>query len=299
MNLMNILMFGYVVATIFGLAFGSFAGAMVWRLRARQLKEDKAAGEKVDDAEYKRLLPLTKVAVKGDRSRCLQCGHELRWYDLVPLFSWLSTRGNCRYCKKPIGRFEPLMELGTAALFVGFYYYWLLSFDPASWPLLIVWAIILVLMMILLAYDAKWFLLPNKVMFTLIILAGGVAAWNIASSTVPVETFWSTAVAVLILGGLYLALWVVSRGAWVGFGDVKLGLALGLLLGDWQLAFLALFLANLLGVIAVMPGLVSKKISRKTHVPFGPFLIGGFFISLFIGSALIDAYLNFTTTLML
>lgn len=296
---MNILMFGYIPALVFGLALGSFAGAMVWRLRARQLVEDKAEGEKVDSKEYKRLLPLTKTAIKNDRSRCLHCGHELRWYDLVPLFSWLSTKGNCRYCKKPIGRFEPLMELGMAALFVGFYHFWVFTYDVTTWPLLIVWAVIIVLMMILLAYDAKWFLLPNRIMFALIGLAAIVAAWNIAASATPIDTFWSTAVAVLLLGGLYLALWLVSRGTWVGFGDVKLGLALGLLLGDWQLAFLALFLANLLGVIAVLPGLISKKISRKSHVPFGPFLIGGFFISLFVGRVIIDAYLNLTTTLML
>ncbi len=293
-------MFGYVAAAILGLAFGSFAGATVWRLRAWQLKEDKKAGEAVDNKEYKRLLPLTKaVSLNDDRSQCLNCGHALRWYDLIPLGSWLSTRGNCRYCKKRIGWFEPLMELGTSALFVGFYLYWLQSYDVSTWPLLVVWAAILVLMMILLAYDAKWFLLPNKAMFILIGLAVGVSAWNIAMSADPMGMFWSTAAAVLILGGLYLALWLVSRGTWVGFGDVKLGLALGLLLGDWQLAFLALFLANLIGVIVVMPGLISKKISRKTHVPFGPFLIGGFFIALFVGHEFIEAYVNFTTTLML
>jgi len=292
-------MFGYFAAVILGLALGSFAGATVWRLRARQLKEDKAAGEKVDNKELKTLLPLTKATLKNDRSRCLHCAHVLRWYDLIPLVSWATTQGKCRYCRHRIGWFEPLIELGTAGLFVGFYHYWVLSYDVATWPFLVVWAIILVLMMILLAYDAKWFLLPNKVMFLLIGLAVGVAAWNIATSVSPVGTLWSTAVAILILSGLYLVLWIISRGAWVGFGDVKLGLALGLLLGDWQLAFLTLFLANLLGVVAVLPGLVTKKLSRKAHVPFGPFLMLGFFIALFVGGELIDAYVHFTTTLML
>lgn len=293
------LIFGYVVAGFLGLVLGSFAGATVWRLRAQQLKEDKADGEKVDSKEFKRLHPLTKSSLKSDRSRCLDCGHTLRWYDLLPIVSWASTSGKCRYCHKSIGWFEPLMELGTAALFVAFYHYWLVMYDPMTWPLLLVWAIILVLMMILLAYDAKWFLLPNKVMFSLIGVSACLAAWNIMMATDPMAALLSTVGAVLILSGLYLALWLISRGAWVGFGDVKLGLALGLLLGNWQLAFLTLFLANFIGALVVMPGLATKKISRKTHVPFGPFLIVGFFIALFVGQDLIDAYVQFTTTLML
>ena len=296
---MNMLTVGYLLAVVLGLLMGSFAGATVWRLRARQLKEDKAAGEEVDAKELKRLLPLTKASLKNDRSRCLACGHTLRWYDLLPLVSWLSTRGKCRYCNVAIGRFEPIMELLTAALFVGFYYYWTVSYPLSTWPVLLVGAVCIVLMVILLAYDAKWFLLPDRIMYILIAIAACVAVWNIVTSLDPLITLWSTLGAVLILSGLYLLLWTWSHGAWVGFGDVKLGLALGLLLSDWQLAFLTLFLANLIGIVAILPGLVSKKISRKTHVPFGPFLITGFFIALFFGYRIIDWYLTLTPMLML
>ena len=79
-------------------------------------------------------------------------------------------------------------------------------------------------------------------------------------------------------------LWRVSAGRWVGFGDVKLGVALGLLLANWQLAFLALFLANLIGTLLVLPGLVMKKVTRETQVPFGPLLIVGFGLSLLFGA---------------
>lgn len=292
-------MFGYLVAAALGLVMGSFAGAAVWRLRARQLKEDKAAGEKVDGKELKQLLPLTKASIKSDRSQCLHCGHTLGWYDLIPLVSWLNTHGRCRYCSAPIGYFEPLMEIMTASLFVGFYYYWTISYPASAWAVLIVGAVSIVLMAILIAYDAKWFLLPDRIMVILIGIAAGVAVWNIVTSPQPLETLWSTVGAVLILSGLYLSLWLFSHGAWVGFGDVKLGLALGLLLSDWQLAFLTLFIANLIGAAVVIPGLLSKKLSRKTHVPFGPFLIAGFFIALFFGQIIIDRYLNLTSTLML
>src|SRR3954468_7466811 len=87
-----------VTLMILGLCLGSFAGATVWRLRARQLVEDKAEGEKVDGKEYKKLLPLTQTTTATDRSRCLHCGHTLAWYDLLPLVSWVSTKGRCRYC---------------------------------------------------------------------------------------------------------------------------------------------------------------------------------------------------------
>lgn len=107
-----------VVLGVLGLIFGSSQGATVWRLRARQLREDKRDGEPYDKKEYARLIPLTKPSLTDDCSRCLDCGHELAWYDLVPLVSWLATGGKCRYCRKPIGAFEPLMETGTAALLV-------------------------------------------------------------------------------------------------------------------------------------------------------------------------------------
>ncbi|HEY0965215.1 MAG TPA: prepilin peptidase [Candidatus Saccharimonadales bacterium] len=282
----------YVVAGFLGLVMGSFAGAQVWRLRAHQLVEDKAEGEQYDKKELKRLLPLTKHTLKDDRSRCLHCHHELAWYDLLPLVSWLSTGGKCRYCKKSIGWFEPLMEIGTAAVFVAFYHHWVTSYGVESWPLLVIWAVILVMMMILLAYDAKWFLLPDKIMFPLIGLSLIVAVWQIWTAAEPLTALGSTVGAVMLLGGLYLLLWLVSRGAWVGFGDVKLGLALGLLLGDWTLAFLTLFLANFLGLLVVLPGLVTKKMSRKTHVPFGPMLIVGFFIALFYGHSIIGLYVS-------
>jgi prepilin signal peptidase PulO-like enzyme (type II secretory pathway) len=295
---MDMQIWGYIIVAVAGLIFGSFAGAYVWRLRAKQLIEDKKQGEEYDKKEYRRLEVLTKANVASDRSRCLECGHRLHWFDLIPLISWVSTGGRCRYCKKSIGRFEPLMELGTALLFVLAYHFWAISY-ATSWPLLVAWVVTIVLMMILLAYDAKWFLLPNRVMFVLIGVSLLISGWNIVHSLDPMSAFLSTLGAIVILSGLYLLIWVISKGAWVGFGDVKLGLALGLLLGDWQLAFLALFLANLLGVIAIMPGLLSKKISRGTHIPFGPFLIAGFFIALFFGHQIIGWYISFATMLML
>lgn len=283
-----------------GLCFGSFAGAQVWRLRARQLMEDKAEGEDYDKKELKALLPLTQHKVSDDRSQCLHCGHQLAWYDLLPLVSWLSTGGKCRYCHAKIGNFEPLIELGVAVFFAASFLFWP---QPLTAPLeiiqFIIWLITGVMLAILLAYDAKWFLLPDRIVFPLIALATLYAGIELVQTTNVFLTVLSLIGAAFILSGIYLLLWLISRGKWIGFGDVKLGLILALLLGRWELALLALFLANLVGCIIVLPGLATKKLSRTTQIPFGPMLIIGFVIAALFGDAIIAWYLSATSTLML
>lgn len=292
-------MLTYLLVGFLGLVFGSFAGATVWRLRARQLAEDKKEGEPVDAGELKRLKPLLGHGFSNDRSRCLACGHELAWYDLIPLVSWATGKGKCRYCKQPIGWFEPTIELLTAGLFISFYHYWVSGGTVFSIEL-ILWLVALVLLVILFVYDAKWFLLPNIVMWPFIAVSVAVALLQLVMADNFVESALSLLWAIVILAGLYFMLWFASRGAWVGFGDVKLGLGLALLLGEWQLAFLTVFLANLLGTIIVIPGLLSGKLSRKAHIPFGPLLILGFLISLYFGGGIIDATADYiSTTLML
>jgi len=304
-----------VFSSVFGLLAGSFAGATVWRLRARQLVEDDerlveltrrkklsrderleraelAEGKIERAAERRRLDPLLKKPFTTDRSRCLSCHHTLAWYDLLPVASWLSTGGRCRYCRARIGRFEPLVEVGSALLFGLFAWYWMSHHAQWDGLMLAIWAVILVLMVVAFAYDAKWFLLPDTIMWPLIVMSGIVAGFNIVQATNQGAALLSVAGAVLVLSGLYLALWLLSRGAWIGFGDVKLGLSLGLLLGDWQYALLALFLANFIGLLFVLPGLLSGRLSRRAHVPFGPFLIIGFFVTLFWGQAVTLLYQN-------
>lgn len=286
---------------LLGLVAGSFSGATVWRLRARQLIADKKQKEPVDTAELKRLKPLADQTISNDRSRCLDCGHELAWYDLIPLLSWASTGGRCRYCKQHIGWYEPVVELASAGLFFSFAVYWMSTYDLADmWAVFALWIVVLVGIIILFIYDLKWFLLPNSVMWPFLAGSGAVAAIYVIVSSQPIQQLVSMLLGALILSGLYLALWFASKGAWVGFGDVKLGLGLALLLADWQLAFLTLFLANAIGTLLVVPGLITGSLSKKAHIPFGPLLITGFFIALYFGDAIIDQlYLLSTTMLML
>ncbi|MDB5168248.1 MAG: putative Prepilin peptidase [Candidatus Saccharibacteria bacterium] len=279
------------ILAMFGVILGSFAAASVWRLRARQLVEDKAAGEPVDKAEYKKLVPLTQSTVKADRSRCLHCTHPLAWYDLIPLISWISVKGKCRYCHVSIGWFEPLMELGVAVFFVASYLLWPHNLtDSLSIVQFIVWLASGVMLAVLFGYDLKWFLLPDSIVFPLIGASAIFAAIDLATTSNLTAALTSLVGAVTILSGLYFALWHVSKGQWIGFGDVKLGLALALLLVDWRLAFIALFAANLIGCLIVIPGMLAKKITRSSRIPFGPLLIVGAVLAMLCGPLLLSAY---------
>lgn len=287
----------YVGLVLFGLCLGSFAGASVWRLRARQLEEDKAQGEQVDKKEYKQLKQLMEISKTKDSSRCLHCGHVLAWYDLLPLVSWLSLKGKCRYCHKAIGRFEPAIEIGVAAFFVLSYILWPYELlTPLAVTQFILWLVAGVGLAILFVYDLKWFLLPNVVMFSVIGVSAASAVVALLQATDTVATLVSTLIGVFILSGLYLVIYLISKGQWIGFGDIKLGLALALLLSDWRLAFLALFAANLIGCLIVIPGMISGKINRQTRIPFGPLLILGTAVALFTGGFIIDVY--FSTLLL-
>jgi leader peptidase (prepilin peptidase) / N-methyltransferase len=259
-----------VALAILGLSFGSFASATVWRLHK-------------------------KKDIVNDRSECESCHHKLAWYDLIPVISWVLLSGKCRYCKKPIRAELPLTELLTAVLFVGSYVMWPYSMNTFGEGMLFgLWLVAIILLVILFVYDMKWMLLPDKVVFPLIAVGTLMAITRFTIAEDMTATILGSVYAVLILSGLYLALFVVSKGKWVGLGDVKLGIFLGLGLGSWELALLCLFLANFLGCLVVVPGILSGKMKRTSRVPFGPFLIGGFLLTFIFGQYIIDWYLMFS-----
>lgn len=276
-----------------GLVLGSFSGATVWRLRARQLRNDENNGEKVNAKDKRSIAKLKPRAFHKDRSVCLHCGHDLKWYDLIPIASWLSTRGKCRYCRKPIGKFEPIVEISLSLFFVLSFLFWPGELaTPLELAQFAIWLIAGTGMAILFAYDMKWFLLPDAVTFPLIGLGAVNALLYILASPSPLESIFSVAWSCLILGGLYYAIYVFSKKQWVGFGDVKLGLALGLLIANWQYAILTLFLANLIGTIIILPLLASGVLRKGAHVPFGPLLISGWAIAGIFGGKIIGWYLS-------
>lgn len=255
-----------VALFVLGLILGSFVNAAVWRLKKK-----------------KDLLI--------DRSECTKCHYKLAWYDLIPVLSWVFLKGKCRKCHKPISPQYPIVELSLAAFFVASLAFW--PYELNSVPHLLhfaIWLIAGVGLAILFVYDLRWLLLPDRVVFPLIGLGVGVAILKALEAESLIQYVLDVGGSLLILSGLYFALFVFSSGRWVGFGDVKLGLALALLLSNWQLALLALFLANLAGTLFFTPALLFKKVKRSSHVPFGPFLIIGFILAGLFGHSIVDWY---------
>ena len=280
-----------LVLLVLGLVLGSFAGAQVWRLRASQLVADKKSGDPFDHPEYTRLKKLTSGKLSKDRSRCLHCNYELRWHDLIPLASWIRLKGKCRQCRHPIGAMEPLIEIGTAVFFVASFLFWPFELNSGlAIASLVLWLVAGVGLAILFAYDAKWYLLPDRVNVFVIAIGLISAVLAVLASSDTVGAIISVIGAVGILSGLYLVLYFVSKGRWIGFGDIKLGLGLGLLLADWRLAVIALFFANLIGCLIVIPLMVMGKLKRDSQVPFGPLLIAGAIVAKLIGVGIVEFY---------
>ncbi|HSW65908.1 MAG TPA: prepilin peptidase [Bacillota bacterium] len=255
-----------VVLVLLGLCFGSFVNALVWRLHEKR-------------------------NWVSERSECPHCHHILSGWDLIPVVSWLLLRGKCRYCHKPIPD-TPLTELAVPALFVLSYYAWPYAFHGAGLFTFVLWLVFIVGFVVLAVYDIRWFLLPDKVIFPYI----GLAVVQVLGVWLFFDGTWHQAagslVGAIIISGLFWALYEVSKGKWIGFGDVKLGIILGLLAGGVTHAFLLLFMASFIGMFISLPLVLMGKANRKSHLPFGPLLLAGLVLVVLFGSSLIDSYMR-------
>lgn len=270
-----------VAIGVLGLIFGSFVNAFVWRLHEQaelEGKKGKAAAKRRRD-----------LSIAQGRSMCPHCGHTLAARDLVPVFSWLSLGGKCRYCRAPISWQYPLVELLTAGLFAWSYAAWPLRLDGPGIFQLICWLVFLVAFMALAIYDFRWYLLPDRIVAPLMVLAlvqvAVVAIWSQHFAAV-----WQPALGAVLISGLFWTLLQVSKGAWIGGGDVKLAVVLGLLAGTPLKAFLVIFVASLLGTVVSIPLLARGKAGLKLHIPFGPYLLAATVLVVLYGSAMIDWY---------
>ena len=224
-------------------------------------------------------LKESKKPVKNKRSICLHCRYQLKWYDNIPIISWILLEGKCRKCGKKIGLVEFLSELGLATAFAAVTATTdLLSATPLEWGIYLATIAIITSLGFLAIYDGKWGELPNFAIIISIILAIIIA---VLKQPQIVDVFASVA----ILAGLYFILYIVSKGKWVGDGDWLLGLAIGLSLADPWLAAITLFIANLSACVIMAP--VVKKTKKRT-IHFGPFLVLAFVITLTIKDVIIS-----------
>lgn len=293
------------VLLVFGLALGSFVNALVWRLRQQETgNRARDTGKKELSPKSYILSPRESSILKG-RSMCPNCRHELAVKDLIPVLSWLSLRGRCRYCRQPISRQYPLVELGLTLVFISLYIWW--PADPLQNDqklLFITWLVSSVGLVALLVYDFRWQLLPNRIIYpTLAVALAGRLTYISFFSHRVVFSFELLVFSLLIASGLFWLLFELSKGQWIGFGDVRLGLITGTLLADPKLSFLMLFLASLLGILALLGGLLVPLTDLnqagnqfwRRKIAFGPFLIIAAWLVVLFGQHLIDWYQRLLT----
>jgi len=254
-----------VYVAIVGLIIGSAINAIVWRLY------------------------VGRSWVKG-RSMCPECKHELKAKDLVPVISWLMLRGRCRYCKAKIHWQYPVVELATALLF-GLSAYAMAPVDLGGAVRLVLWLIILTLLIILAVYDARWMILPDKIMVPAILIAlvyVGAEMLRLQSLTVGRGPL----LAALVGGGAFYALVAATKGRAMGGGDIKLVFLMGLLVGLKGLALALMFAFDVAAIVGLT--LIALKLrKRRDHIAFGPFLVAGTIITFLYGHDIVQWYLHF------
>jgi leader peptidase (prepilin peptidase)/N-methyltransferase len=260
----------------FGAAIGSFINVVIFR--------------------YDGESPLFSIKKLGGRSHCMQCRAQIKWYDLIPVLSYVFLRGKCRACKARISPQYPLIELLTGAAFLlpALFFYSYYSFPVIhAYPAVMagLWLIVITLMIILASIDMRLMLIPDEAVIGLSIVGLALSSYGNSFLGAYVSLFPQFVNPFLnhLAGGLFgLALLgciiLVSRGRAMGMGDVKLAGAMGLILGFPDIVF-ALALSFLVGGIWSM-GLLALKWGRrtttmKTMIPFGPFMVAGFFIHIF------------------
>ena len=270
-----------VILLVAGLCMGSFVNALVWRLH----EQEKELAKTKPDNKYLKL-----VSIGSGRSICTNCKHPLKAKDLVPLLSWIWLKGKCRYCKKPISAQYPIVEISTAFLFIASFILWPETLIGSQVAIFILWLVLFTGFMALIVYDFRWMLLPNRIIYPLSIVGGVVALIEILTSADPLIAFVNVLLAVALGGGLFYVLFQISKGKWIGGGDVKLGWLLGLVAGTPARSLLFIFIASLLGSLLSIPLLASKKLNSKSVIPFGPLLIVGLIIVQLYGDKILSWY---------
>ena len=264
-------MIEYILSLILGLFIGSFLNCVVYRVYNK------------------------KTFLKG-HSFCPKCNHNLSVLDLIPIFSYLSLKGKCRYCKEPISKQYLFVELITGVVF--FLVAYLLNasfltqgFLNLEFLNLIFYFFVASYFIMIFIFDLKWFIIPDGLTFSGIAVTLFYLILSSFLNVLSVEELFVRVLTAFIVFLFFFALYFFSEGKAMGFGDVKLVVFLGLLIGFPNILpalFIAFFLGAVIGLIMMM----FKKKGMKSEIPFGPFLVFGTFVSLFFGEYFISWYLN-------
>ncbi len=263
------------VLALLGLLIGSFLNVVIHRMplmmeRGWRVESAELLGVKID--------ATPEITLSTPRSRCPACGHQIRWYENIPVASWLWLRGKCSACKAPISLRYPAIEVLTAVLFAA------CGLHFGAQPTVLLWCGLCATLVALAFIDLDTSFLPDDLTLPLM-WAGIVSA---ALGWIPVTLAASVGGAV----AGYLSLWFVFhayrliRGKeGMGAGDFKLLAALGAWMG-WQAIPSIILLSSAVGAIVGIALIVFRRHDREVPIPFGPYLAGGGVAALFFGEQL-------------
>jgi len=237
-----------------------------------------------------------KPAQKG-RSKCPHCGHTLRWLELIPVLSFIVQGGKCRECKKRVSLQYPIAEILTGLVLL------LVPFQLGFTFSALIWTLALLVFIVISLVDLRLHIIPDRLNVAIILI--GLALFVFKYTGGAVESFLGTYALIfrfagenlfadtvlgIIFGGmLFGGIYYLSRGRAMGFGDVKLALAIGFLMG-WPDAALAFILSFIVGSIVGVILMATGKKGMKSAIPFGPFMVFGVTLTLFFGYDIINGY---------
>lgn len=256
---MNSLIFVFIF--LLGTIIGSFLNVVIYRFNT---------GRKI---------------TKG-RSICMTCNKNLRWYELIPVLSFLIQKGKCRRCASHISHQYPLVEFITGLIFSATAFKFLPVLGLSFWVYIfsvLFFVFIFSLLIVISVYDIRHKIIPDRLVFIFILLSFFSIFINFSSVG---QFITLPSLSDLLAGPLislpFVLLWLFSKGRLMGLGDGKLILGIGWLLGLWGglcAVVLSFWIGTLISIFLML--ISNKKINMKTEIPFGPFLIAGTIITFF------------------
>lgn len=258
------LIYGIIIAfiVVLGLCFGSFLNVVIYRLP-------------------------NNMNIAFPSSHCPNCNYKLKWYDNIPVLSYIILKGKCRNCKEKISPRYMIVEILTAILILVCY----LKFDLS---LMFILSSIAVMVYICITFiDSKHYIIPDSLNIILGIIGIFSLFCKMEKGNLIID--WQDKLIGLGVGILLTAIFIliekVLKKEVIGGGDLKLILATSLFLG-WQLMLLGIFLGSFIACLIEIPLSRNEKLRENHQLPFGPYLVGGFLISLFVGMNIIEWYLS-------
>lgn len=267
---------------VLGLCVGSFLNVVIHRLPLMLERQWRAEGAEALNVPLPEQDSPPLTLSKPD-SRCPQCGHAIRWYENIPLVSWLFLRGKCSACQTPISVRYPLIELATGALFVACWWRF------GSQPVTLLWCGFVAVLVAAAAIDWDTTLLPDSL--TLPLLWAGLLAANLGWNIPIHDAIWGAVAGYLSLWSVYWLFKLTTGKEGMGYGDFKLLAALGAWLG-WSMILPIVLASSLIGAIVGIGLKLSANLREGRYIPYGPFLAGAGLCVLFAGHERVMSWLG-------